>query len=195
MVVSMLTVTPAARDYFQKLLTQQPEGCGLRLRVLNPATPAAQVDLAFCPVGDEQASDEAIDCQTFTLFVEADSVGVLEGAMIDFEASKTGGELNIRAPGLRGQRPPSQAPIDERVEWVLAARVNPMVAAHGGQVSLVEVTSNNDVVLRFGGGCQGCGMIDVTLKQGVETTLRQEIPELRSVIDATDHSRGENPYY
>ena len=191
----MLTVTPAARDYFQKLLTQQPDGCGLRLRVLNPATPAAQVDLAFCLAGDEQDNDEAIDCQTFTLFVERDSLAVLEGAMIDFEASKTGGELNIRAPGLRGQRPPSQAPIGERVEWVLAARVNPMVAAHGGQVSLVEVTADNDVVLQFGGGCQGCGMIDVTLKQGVETTLRQELPERRSVVDATDHSRGENPYY
>lgn len=195
MVITMLTVTPAARDYFQKLLTQQPDGCGLRLRVLNPATPAAQVDLAFCLAGDEQDNDEAIDCQTFTLFVERDSLGVLEGAMIDFEASKTGGELNIRAPGLRGQRPAPQAPIEERVEWVLAARVNPMVAAHGGQVSLVEVTSDHDVVLRFGGGCQGCGMIDVTLKQGVETTLRHEIPELRSVVDATDHSRGENPYY
>jgi len=191
----MLTVTPAARDYFHKLLAQQPAGCHLRMRVLNPSTPAAEVDLSFCPAGDQQPDDEAIDCQVFTLFVEAASLSVLDGAMIDFEASQTGGELNIRAPGLRGQRPPSEAPIDERVEWVLAARVNPMVAAHGGQVSLVEVTTAHDVVLRFGGGCQGCGMIDVTLKQGIETTLRKEIPELRSVIDATDHSRGENPYY
>jgi len=191
----MLTVTPVARDYFAKLLGDQPEGTQLRLAVRNPGSPTADVSLNFCPPGDEQAGDQAIDCGVFTLFVSADGVEALDGAMIDFESSATGGELSIRAPGLRGQRPADDAPLHERVAWVLESRINPMVAGHGGLVSLVEVTEQRDVLLRFGGGCHGCGMADVTLKQGIETQLRELVPEIREVRDATDHSQGRNPYY
>ncbi len=191
----MLTVTPAARDYFGKLLEQQPDNTHLRLRVVNPGTATADVELTYCPQGQQREDDHGIDCQSFTLFVERESADVLDGAMIDFESNAMGGELNIRAPGLKGQQPPADAPVHERVSWVLETRINPMVASHGGQVGLVDVTDDNDVVLRFGGGCHGCGMVDVTLKQGIETTLRQEVPEVREVIDATDHASGENPYY
>lgn len=191
----MLTVTPSARDYFTRLLEQQPEQTNLRLQVLNPGTPSADVELSYCPAGQQADSDHEIDCQTFVLYVESSSAASLDGAMIDFETDQMGGELSIRAPGLKGQQPASDAPMAERVRWVLDTRINPMVASHGGQVGLVDITDENDVVLQFGGGCQGCGMIDVTLKQGIETTLRQEVPEVREVIDATDHASGENPYY
>lgn len=191
----MLTVTPSAREYFQGLLEQQPQGTNLRLQVLHAGTPRAEVDLTFCPEGEQASSDTRIECGVFVLFVEANSLQALEGAMIDFERHSTGGDLSIRAPGLKGERPSIGAPIEERIAWVLEARINPMVASHGGVVSLVEVTEDQDVVLRFGGGCQGCGMIGVTLKQGVETTIKQEIPEIRQVIDATDHASGTNPYY
>lgn len=191
----MLTVTPSARDYFSRLLGEQPDDTNLRLRVINPGTPTADVELTYCAAGQEGAEDEAIDCQSFILFVERESAGSLDGAMIDFETDTMGGELSIRAPGLKGQQPDDDAPLSERVEWVLEAHINPMVASHGGRVGLVEITEENDVVLQFGGGCQGCGMIDVTLKQGIETTLRQQLPEVGAVIDATDHARGENPYY
>lgn len=191
----MLTVTPSAREYFEGLLKQQPEGTNLRLQVLHPGTPRADVDLTYCHLGQQASDDQQIDCGPFTLFVETISAESLSGAVIDFERNATGGDLSIRAPGLKGQRPGNDASMEERIAWVLEARINPMVASHGGIVSLVEVTGNNDVVLQFGGGCQGCGMIDVTLKQGVETTLRQEVPELGQVIDATDHESGVNPYY
>jgi Fe/S biogenesis protein NfuA len=191
----MLTVTPAARDYFGNLLEQQPDGTNLRLRVIDPGTPSADVELTYCPAGEQDASDDAVDCQSFQLFVEARSAEVLDGAMIDFETNRMGGELCIRAPGLKGEAPADDAPMAERVAWVLETRVNPMVASHGGQVGLVEVTEENDVVLQFGGGCHGCGMVDVTLKQGIETTLRQAVPEVREVVDATDHASGTNPYY
>jgi Fe/S biogenesis protein NfuA len=191
----MLTITPAARDYFARLLSQQPQGTNLRLRSIHAGTPQADVELSYCPPGAEQAEDQSVDCQQFKLFVEADSANALDGAMIDFETDAMGGELSIRAPGLKGQKPADDAPLTERIEWVLQARINPMVASHGGTVGLVEVTESRDVVLQFGGGCHGCGMVDVTLKQGIETTLRQEVPEVRRVIDATDHASGENPYY
>lgn len=191
----VLTITPSARDYFSGLLTQQPDGTNLRLRVTEPGTPMADVELAYCGPGEERDGDRPVDCGAFTLFVENRSANLLSGAMIDFESNPTGGELSIQAPGLKGQAPAADAPLEERVEWVLETRINPMVAAHGGRVALVEITAEKDVVLQFGGGCHGCGMVDVTLKHGVETTMRQQLPEVRSVIDATDHSTGTNPYY
>lgn len=191
----MLTVTPAARDYFAKLLEEQPEGTQLRLSTRQAGTPAADVSLNFCPPGEERADDEAVDCGVFTLFVSQEGRAELEGAMIDFESNATGGELSIRAPGLKGQAPGADASLHERVSWVLESRINPMVAAHGGVVSLVDVTDDNDVVLQFGGGCHGCGMVDVTLRQGIETQLRELVPEIRDVTDGTDHKTGENPYY
>jgi len=191
----MLTVTPDARDYFARLLEDQPEGTQLRISVQQPGTPAAEVALNFCPSGNQHDDDEPVDCGVFTLFVSASGREVLDGAMIDFESTETGGELSIRAPGLRGQKPDDDAPLHERVAWVLESRINPMVASHGGIVSLVEVTDERDVVLRFGGGCHGCGMVDVTLKQGIETQIRELVPEVRRVRDATDHSTGDNPYF
>lgn len=191
----MVTITPAARDYFSSLLAQQPQGTNLRIRIDRPGTPNAEVELAYCPEGEQADDDQVMDCQAFNLFIEANSIQALAEAMIDFDANPMGGELTIRAPGLKGDRPGEAAPLIERVEWVLEARINPMVASHGGRVSLVKVTAENDVLLQFGGGCHGCGMVDVTLKQGIETTMKQEIPEIRSVQDATDHSSGTNPYY
>ncbi|MDT8437799.1 MAG: NifU family protein [Wenzhouxiangellaceae bacterium] len=191
----MLTVTPAARDYFARLLADQPDGTQLRLATRNAGSPAADISLNFCPSGEQVADDHAVDCGTFTLFVSADGQEALAGALIDFETNATGGELSIRAPGLRGTKPADDAPLHERVAWVLESRINPMVAGHGGVVSLVDVTEENDVLLRFGGGCHGCGMVDVTLKNGIETQMRELIPEIREIRDATDHSRGENPYY
>ena len=191
----MVTITPAARDYFSALLAQQPEGTHLRIRIQRPGSPTAEVDLAYCPAGEQLEDDEILDCQSFKLYIEANSLVALAEAMIDFEGNSMGGELTIRAPGLKGDKPSQHAPLLERIEWVLEARINPMVASHGGRVSLERVTEENDVLLRFGGGCQGCGMVDVTLKQGIETTMKQEIPEIRSVQDATDHSSGTNPYY
>lgn len=191
----MITITPAARDYFAKLLGEQPDGTNLRLKTLNPGTPSADVELTFCALGQNHDDDQTIDCQRFLLFVDQASASSLDGAMIDFESSAMGGELSIRAPGLKGRRPSDDAPFRERVEWVLEARINPMVASHGGSVGLIEATDDGDVVLQFGGGCHGCGMVDVTLKQGIETTMKQEIPDVRRVLDATDHASGENPYY
>jgi Fe/S biogenesis protein NfuA len=191
----MITITPAARDYFGTLLEKQEKGTDLRISIHNPGTPTAEVELTFCPAGRDQPGDRPLDCENFVLFVEAGSEQALDGAMIDFETNAMGGELTIRAPGLKGRRPAADAPLAERVDWVLQEHINPMVASHGGQVGLVDITDDNDVVLQFGGGCQGCGMVSVTLKQGVETTMKREVPEVRKVVDATDHASGENPYY
>ena len=91
--------------------------------------------------------------------------------------------------------PAEDADLSERVAWVLETEINPGLASHGGMVALDRITQDKEVMLSFGGGCHGCGMADVTLKQGIEQALKGHFPEITAVLDATDHSTGENPYY
>jgi len=84
--------------------------------------------------------------------------------------------------------------IRDKVQKILDEMINPAVAGHGGFVELLDV-KENIVYLMLGGGCQGCGMVNVTLKQGIEATLRDEIPQIAGVVDQTDHAGGNNPYY
>ena len=89
---------------------------------------------------------------------------------------------------------PDPDEIKKKVQGVLDGEINPAVAAHGGWVELIDV-KKNEVFIRMGGGCQGCGMADVTLKQGVEKSIRQAVPEIGAIMDTTDHASGRNPYY
>ena len=106
-----------------------------------------------------------------------------------------GGQLTIKAPNARTPNVGPDSPLEDRINYVLYNEVNPGLAAHGGQVSLVEIVEESVAVLQFGGGCQGCSAVDITLKQGVETTLLEQIPELTAIRDETDHSVRENAYY
>ena len=90
--------------------------------------------------------------------------------------------------------PLDEKEVREKVQQILDEMINPAIAGHGGWVDLLDVKDNN-VYLRLGGGCQGCGMVNVTLKQGFEATLREEIPQIAGVVDQTDHQGGNNPYY
>ncbi|MEG0828106.1 MAG: NifU family protein, partial [Acinetobacter sp.] len=93
----------------------------------------------------------------------------------------------------------ADASIEERITYVLQSEINPGLAGHGGNCALVEIVEDEEhgltAVLKFGGGCQGCSSIDLTLKQGVETTLKQHVPELARVVDQTDHSNTEGAYF
>ncbi|MBI4547403.1 MAG: NifU family protein [Ignavibacteriae bacterium] len=89
---------------------------------------------------------------------------------------------------------PSEDEIREKIQSLLDVEINPAVAAHGGYVNLVDVKRNR-VFLELGGGCQGCGMVDVTLKQGIEHMIRQVVPKVGEILDVTDHAGGRNPYY
>ena len=106
-----------------------------------------------------------------------------------------GGQLTIKAPNSKVPRVSEDSPLEEKINYILQSEVNPSLASHGGMVSLVELVDEDVAVLQFGGGCQGCGMVDMTLKDGVEKTLLEQLPQLREVRDITDHSQGENPYY
>ncbi len=192
----MIDISERAQQHFARLIVQQGiENLGIRVHVVVPGTPAASCDLEFCELDDLVGNEQVMECPGFQLYVDHDSVPWLAEATIDYEPTKTGGQLNIRAPKIKGVVPGADAGLVARVRYVLEAEVNPKLAAHHGEVSLVAVEADASVVLQFGGGCHGCGMVDVTLKQGVEKTLRERLPEITAVRDATDHSTGEKPYY
>ncbi len=192
----MIDISERAQKHFLRLLTQQGiEGLSIRVRVTAPGTPAANCELEFCEPADLLGNEVMMECTGFQLHVDHDSVPWMEGATMDFEPTTTGGLLNVRAPKIKGDVPGADAGLVARVRYVLEAEVNPKLAAHSGNCTLVSVEADATVVLQFGGGCHGCGMVDVTLKQGVEKTLRERIPEITTVRDATDHSDGKKPYY
>jgi Fe/S biogenesis protein NfuA len=192
----MISVTETAQDYFRRLMEQQGlDDVGLRMLVSQPGTPAADCQLAFCPEGEQESDDVIVPLEGFNLYIDATSAPWLDDAKVDYETDDLGGQISVKAPNIKGEPPDGAASLADQVDYVLQAEINPAIAAHGGVVTLVEVTTDNTVVLQFGGGCHGCGMVDVTLKEGIEKTLKERVPEIEAVRDVTDHATGENPYY
>jgi len=191
----MIQISESAQTHFRKLIEREAlPGLGVRLSAVHPGTAKADVRLEFAEPGDLKGDEWAIDCTGFTLWLEAASIAYLESAEIDYENKGTGGQLQIRAPRIKGDVPAESASLVERVLWIVEHEINPQLAQHRGNVSVQEVTADGVVVLRFGGGCHGCGMADVTLKQGIEKTLLDKVPGVTAVRDATDHDTGDAPY-
>ena len=191
----MIAIGPNAQAHFQKLIAQQgPDILGIRIRAVRPGTPRADCALEFCEASDLQGDEWIVECEGFKVYVAADSVPYLDNASIDLQQSPSGSQLTVKAPKLKGAPPGAEASIVERVRYVLDSEVNPGLAQHKGHVQLEEVTAAGEVVLRFGGGCHGCGMVETTVRDGIEKTLKARVPEVTAVLVATDHATGENPY-
>lgn len=191
----MIQISESAQAHFRKLIEREAlPGLGVRLAAHQPGTANADVRLEFAEPADLGGDEWAVDCEGFTLWVDAASANFLDGAEIDYEHKSTGGQLQIRAPKIKGEVPAGSASLVERVHWLVEHEINPQLAEHRGHVAVQEVTADGVVVLRFGGGCHGCGMVDVTLKQGIEKTLIAKVPGVTAVRDATDHDSGQAPY-
>ncbi len=192
----MIDISDDARDYFGKLIAQQGvEGLGVRLQAIKPGTPAGDCRLEFCEPSEVRLDDYILECEGFSIYIDSVSAPFLDSGSVSYEHQRTGSVLTIRAPKLKGEVPGANSSLLHRVQHVLDTEINPGVASHGGKVSLLEITAERQVVLQFGGGCQGCKQVDVTLKHGVEKTLLERIPEITAVIDSTDHTSGSSPYY
>ena len=192
----MITISESAEQHFGKLLTQQAEGTNIRVFVVNPGTQNAECGVSYCPPEAVEASDTEIKFGLFSAFIDELSLPFLEDAEIDFVTDKMGSQLTLKAPNAKVRKVSDDAPLMERVDYVIQTQVNPQLAGHGGHVSLAEITEDGVAILQFGGGCNGCSMVDVTLKEGIEKELLAQFEgELTGVRDVTEHARGEHSYY
>jgi Fe/S biogenesis protein NfuA len=192
----MVSITESAQEYLAELLLKQNcDGISVRIFILDAGTPKAETCISFCRPGEEKADDEVKQYEGFQAFIEQHSIPFLEDAVVDFAKDSMGGQLTIKAPNSRLPKISEDSSLEDRINYVLYNEINPGLAAHGGNVTLEEIFEEDVAVLRFGGGCQGCGMVDVTLKDGVEKALLEQIPQLKEVRDVTDHSVTENAYY
>ncbi len=191
----MVSISDSAKQYLLELLAKQSDDIvGIRIFITDPGTPRAETCIAYCKPSDIKEQDELMQVDELRVHLDGRSVPFLEDAEIDYAADKMGGQLTIKAPNAKMPNVSADSSLEDRVNYLLYNEVNPSLASHGGEVSLVEITSDNIAVLRFGGGCQGCAAVDVTLKQGVEKTLIEQIPELTAVRDITDHTDTTNAY-
>jgi Fe/S biogenesis protein NfuA len=191
-----IEITPSAEEYLAELLEKQNvEGMAVRIFITQPGTKYAETCLAYCRPEEINKNDLLQAMDTLLVYVDTLSTPYLEEAIIDFAKDRMGGQLTIKAPNAKMPKVNADSPLNERINYLLYTEINPGLASHGGEVSLVEITAEMVAVLKFGGGCQGCSAVEMTLKDGVETTLLDKIPELTGVMDDTDHTVTENAYF
>lgn len=191
----MVTFTEGAKAHVVAFLAEESEPLAVRIEVLDSSPLAPRYDLALIEESEKESDDAVYDEGDFEVVVPRSSVELLKGATVDWVESMQGSGFKVENPnivpigeGMEG------GPVADRVRHVIEGQVNPAIASHGGSVKLVEV--RDDVVyLEMMGGCQGCGMAAVTLAQGVRRIIMESVPEVRDIVDVTNHEAGSNPYY
>lgn len=193
-----LTFTDRARDMVLSFMEQE-EDAPQALRIAVDGSPfAPNYELTLVEAESRQESDVEVSTGAFPVLVDEASAGRLDGASVDFVETiqESGFQITpnpdavkaaIDATGPKGE-------LADRVRHVLDTEINPAVAAHGGAINLVDV-QDTEVYIEMSGGCQGCAMSRMTLRQGVERMVSQAVPEVTAIHDVTDHMSGENPYF
>jgi len=169
---------------------QQPAGYGLRIIVDVGGPDGFFYDLDFETA--PRPDDHTLVSDGLPVYIDAKSYDRFKDGTIDYVETADFSGFHFDNPASAG--PGDAAPLAERVQWFIDTEVNPMVASHGGHVALVEI-QDGAVMLRFGGGCHGCSSSSATLKFGIEERMKARFPEIREIVDVTDHSAGENPYF
>jgi Fe/S biogenesis protein NfuA len=167
----------------------------VRIEVLDSSPLAPRYDLALIESNEGESTDRRLDGGGFPLVVDAESVELLEGATVDWVETLQGSGFKVENPNIKpiGETTPEGA-LADRVKHVIEHQINPSIAGHGGAVALVDVR-DEVIYLEMHGGCQGCGMAAVTLAQGIRRILMEALPEIRDIVDVTNHEAGANPYY
>lgn len=186
-----VTFTDLAREKLIEVLDEKGlrGQAAVRLAIQGHGPNGLEYAMALEPDGQPEATDTVLDMGDFKLFVDAESAPLIGGATVDYVEELMGGGFQIHNPN-----PMWSDPVAQGIQELLDSRINPSVRMHGGHVTLIDV-KDNLVYVRLGGGCQGCGMVDVTLRQGIEALIKQQFPQIEAVVDTTDHRGGANPYY
>ncbi len=189
----MLTITDLAQSKILELIGKSPNPVkGLRIGATSVSPLKVDYRMAFIAEGQEGDDDTVIPYDGFDVYVDPDSGDNVQEATVDYVEGLMGSGFKIERPrtlpeGVDGT-------LLDRVQHVLDEKINPAVSGHGGRVSLIDLKEKT-VYLQLEGGCQGCGMADVTLKQGIEVMIKESVPEIEEIYDVTDHANGKNPYY
>ena len=186
----MIEITETAEKQLLEIVNSRAEEIvGLRVAIKGRGPAGFDHSMQFVLAGEEPENAVTTEVGQLKIFVEPDDVDSLNSAKIDF-IPETGG-FDIDNPN-----PPFvwDDPLSQQVQDVLTEQINPSVAQHGGWVGLLDVKEDT-AYIELGGGCVGCGMVDVTLKQGVEVAIKASVPTITQVIDTTDHASGTNPYF
>ena len=194
----MLTFTDRARDMIRSFI-EQSEGELQALRITAGGSPfAPRYELTLVGEEDRREDEVAVDSDgDFPVLVSEAQADRVHGATVDYVERVNESGFEVQAPAAEngaGAVEAPRGPIAEKVQEVLKQQVNPSIASHGGAIDLVDV-QGTEIYLEMSGGCQGCAMSRMTLRQGVERMLRQAVPEITAVHDITDHASGENPFY
>jgi Fe/S biogenesis protein NfuA len=206
----VLKVTENARQKVLRVRANEPEPekLALWLEIAGVANGKYKYDMYFQPIDYAGPTDVVQRHDDLSVVIPAFSIDKVRGATLDVAGDPVEGGLVLDNPnspspavgaaGAAGAagRPPADLSGDvaQRVLQVLDSQINPSIAAHGGRAELVAVEENT-AYLRLSGGCQGCGMASVTLSQGIEVVIKEQVPEVTKVVDVTDHASGENPYF
>ncbi len=186
---ALLEVTKTAQEKIQAVIeNEEVEVEGLRISIAGRSASDFQYSLGLATEAEED--DIVIEMETFKVLVDAKSAPDLKGAVIDYVEDLNSSGFKVENPN----KPAWDNPKAQKIQELIDERINPAVAAHGGQIELLNV-EDDAIYIHMGGGCQGCGMANVTLKHGIEAMIQEVFPEIKQVIDTTDHASGTNPYY
>ena len=184
----MLTVTEVAQQKIGEILAGQGhDDWAVRVRIVGRGIESFAYDLNAASPESKSPGDLVVNTGAFEVFVDPESAPLLEGAVVDFDEEHNGFRLENPNPVWEDE-------LGKTVAKVIIEQVNPSIAGHGGAVLPVGVR-DGVVYVRMFGGCQGCGMANVTLTQGVQQAIMQAVPEITDVVDVTHHAAGMNPYY
>jgi Fe/S biogenesis protein NfuA len=188
----MLSFTDNAKTKVREFVDGAGDECiGLRIRAAKVGKFTFRYQIQLVRNQDTADDDRRVDEEGFSVYLDPQSAEWLEGAAIDFLTTDTGAGFQIDNPA---SNPSWDDPVAQKVQEILDHQVVPALGSHGGWVELDRVEGDTAYV-RLGGGCQGCASATFTLKEGIESVITKEVPEISKVEDVTDHEQGQNPYY
>ena len=191
----MFTISKEAEIYIADLFEEQGEkDLALKVEVEKAGTPVANVTFNFCRPSELHNKYEKFPYIGFDVYVAVTYIDALKGADVALKTEGLTKKLTITAPNAKGDAPSKDSPLKERIKYTIVTTINPSLASHGGFCELIDVTEKNEVVLNFGGGCQGCSSVAITLKDGIEGQLKALYPEVAGILDYTDHTDTTNAY-
>ncbi|VFP84373.1 Fe/S biogenesis protein NfuA [Candidatus Erwinia haradaeae] len=191
----MIAITKTAQEHFVQLLSQQEAGTQIRVFVLNPGTDNAECGITYCAPYEVTVTDTEVKFSKLSVFIDAISAPYLHNSEIDYIVNQLDAQLILKAPHARTHTINDNAPLIERVNALLEVEINPKLSQHGGKVFVSKITTTGYAILQFSGGCNGCSMVNITIKNNIEKELLHKFPELKGVKDITEHHHGKHSFY